>query len=357
MWRCGLVIGAIVLALAPANAPAQFYAGKTVTILVNFTAGGPTDIEARIIARHLDRHLQGKPTLIVKNMPGAGGNTGVNYLGEVAKNDPLQLGFFTWNPINQILGAEGLRVRYEQFKFVAGVHSATVTYARADIPPGVKKPADIVKAGPFIAAFLAPDDFSTTRLGLSLELLGTKHRLISGYKAMTEVITAVQQKEVHASVASLAAWRALIEPNMVKTGMVTPLYQFGTETAPNTFVRNPAIPEVMTLIELYREVNGADKTPSGPGWDSIRLITSIADSMFRTAFLPPGAPDQAMNELRAAFAAMWKDEAFLAEYEKTVKYRPALISPTDGAKVIAGLGNADPKIVAYLKEFVARTSR
>jgi tripartite-type tricarboxylate transporter receptor subunit TctC len=357
MWKYGLVVSVALIAFAPASAPAQFYAGKTVTLLVNFTAGGPTDIEARLVARHIDKHIPGKPTVIVKNMPGAGGNTGVNYLGEVAKNDPTTVGFFTWNPINQVIGGEGLRIRYEQFKLVAGIHSATVTYARTDIPPGIKKPADIVKAQPFIAAFLAPDDVSTTRLGLSLELLGAKHRLISGYKGLSEVATAVQQKEVQASVASLAAWRALIEPNLVNTGQAIALFQIGTETAPNSFARNPAISEVMTLLELYRELNGAGKTPQGPAWESIRFISRLADSMFRTVFLPPGAPDQAVKELRQAVAALWKDEAFFAEYEKTVKYRPNLVDPDEGQRVIAGMGNVDPAIVAYLKEFVARNTK
>jgi tripartite-type tricarboxylate transporter receptor subunit TctC len=358
MKRSLNMIAAAVLAAAFAMpAGAQFYAGKQITMVINFTAGGPTDIEGRIVARHLDKHLAGKPTIVVKNMPGAGGNTGVNYLGEVAKNDPFTLGFFTWNMINQILGGEGLSVRYENFNFIAGIRSAIVVYARSDLAPGIKEPKDIAKASGFNAAFLAPDDHSTLRLGLSLDLLGVKHKLFAGYKGVTEIATAVRQNEVQASVASLPYWRANIEPNMVKAGMVTPLYQFGRETADNTFERIPQLPDVKTFLEVYREVHGAGKTPSGPAWESLRFITRLADAVFRTAFLPPGAPKPAVDEMRAAFAKLWTDEEFFAEYEKTVRSRPSLVSGEDGNRIIAGLGNVDPELVAYLKEYVAKVVR
>jgi len=347
----------LVAAAAGTAAGADFYAGKQITMYVNFPAGGPTDIEGRVVARHLDKHLPGKPSIIVKNLPGAGGNTGVNYLGEVAKNDPTALGFFTWNMINQVLGGEGLRVRYEEFKFIAGIRSAVVMFARSDLAPGIKEAKDIVKAANFNAAFLAPDDHSTLRIGLSLDLLGVKHKLFAGYKGVTEIATAIQQNEIQLSLASLPFWRSNIEPNLVKSGVVTPLYQFGRETSPDAFERIPQLPDVKTFLEVYREVNGAGKTPSGPAWDSLKFITALADAMFRTAFLAPGAPNDAVAEMRAGFAKLWTDEAFFADYEKTVRSRPSLVSGEDGQRIIAGLGNVNPAIVAYLKDYVAKIGR
>src|SRR5688500_352590 len=95
-----LALGALV---GPAQA-ADFYKSKTLTLLINYPPGGPTDIEGRLIARHLADHIPGKPTVIVKNMGGAAGNTGANFLGEIAAKDGLTLGFFTWNPVDQMLG-------------------------------------------------------------------------------------------------------------------------------------------------------------------------------------------------------------------------------------------------------------
>jgi tripartite-type tricarboxylate transporter receptor subunit TctC len=88
-------IGVIAFITPSQAADAPFYQGKNVTFLINFAAGGPTDIEGRIVARHLAKYIPGNPTIIVQNMPGAGGVTGINFLGEAAKRDGLTLGYFT----------------------------------------------------------------------------------------------------------------------------------------------------------------------------------------------------------------------------------------------------------------------
>ena len=74
---------------------AAFYQGKTLTFVINFAAGGPTDIEGRVFAKHLGKHIPGQPAIVVQNMGGGGGITGVNYIGEVAKADGLTAGYFT----------------------------------------------------------------------------------------------------------------------------------------------------------------------------------------------------------------------------------------------------------------------
>jgi tripartite-type tricarboxylate transporter receptor subunit TctC len=88
---CALAILFLVVTASHA-AQAPFYQGKTVTFFINFSAGGPTDIEGRIVARHLARFIPGNPTILVQNMSGGGGVTGINYLGEVAKHDGLTIG-------------------------------------------------------------------------------------------------------------------------------------------------------------------------------------------------------------------------------------------------------------------------
>src|ERR1700752_5053692 len=81
---------------ASGSALAQdFYAGKRLTILVNYDAGGPTDIEARLIARHIARHIPSQPTVIVQNMGGAGGINGAKYRGERSPRDGSMVGYFT----------------------------------------------------------------------------------------------------------------------------------------------------------------------------------------------------------------------------------------------------------------------
>lgn len=332
---------------------AQFYKGKTVTILINFTPGGPTDIEGRIIGRHLGKHTAGNPTVIVKNMGGGNGATGTNFLGEVAAKDGLTLGFFTWNPLDQVLGSEGLRVRFEKFELVGGVEQPQVIYVRKDVPPGLAKPADIAKVTHLNAGSSGTQSPSVLRMSSALDLLGVKYKLVSGYRGAKEVETAVLQNEVQLTSNSLPGYRGSTEAVVIKSGIALPLFHYDVVGEGGKLVPSPALPDVPSYLQLYREIHGADKMPSGIKWEALLFMNSLMDSMYRTIFLPPGTPKQAVDAMRAAFASLWKDEAFQQEYEKTVKSRAALVSGDDGARIIAGLGTVKPEIVDHLKKYVA----
>jgi tripartite-type tricarboxylate transporter receptor subunit TctC len=352
----GILASAVMIAAAcgVGAAHAQFYKGKTLSLLINYPPGGPTDIEGRVIAHHLADHIPGKPTVIVKNMGGAAGNVGANYLGEAAAKDGLTLGFFTWSPLDEVLGSESLRVKYSEFIFIAGVQQPTVVYARKDVPPGINKPSDIVKASGFKFGGLGNTSTQVLFGTLSLDLLGVKYQVVTGYKGLKEVETAVQQNEVQVSSSSLPGWRASITPTMVKTGIVTPLWHLDLEDANGKFMASPVVPDVPTFLTVYKEIKGKDAMPSGLPWESLRLIAGIMNSMFRTSFLPPGSPPEAVKEARAAFVSLWKDEKFLAEYEKTVRYRAGLVTGEDGQKVIGNLAKIKPELVAFLKDYTGK---
>src|SRR5689334_16342461 len=125
------VVGALALAAAASSstAHAQYYKGRTVTMIINYPAGGPNDIEGRIIAQHLPAHIPGKPTIVVKNVSGAGGVIGTNQLAEAAPNGE-SIGFFTLDIIAQLLGNPALRVNYADFVMIGGVENPLVVYMR-----------------------------------------------------------------------------------------------------------------------------------------------------------------------------------------------------------------------------------
>src|ERR1700756_492221 len=101
MIRTGLAVTvALVAAVFADTACAQFYKGKTDTMIINYPAGGPTDIEGRIVAQHLPAHIAGKPTIVIKNVGGAGGVIGTNQLAEAAPNGET-IGFFTGLDLGQ----------------------------------------------------------------------------------------------------------------------------------------------------------------------------------------------------------------------------------------------------------------
>ena len=146
---------------------APFYQGKTLTFIINFAAGGPTDIESRIFAKHLTKHIPGQPAVVVQAMGGAGGLTAVNYIGEVAKPDGLTAAYFTGSLFQHQIKDPALRVDISKFGFITGVQGVTVSYIRSDLAPGIKKPSDFVKAERFKAAGLGISSSKDVRFRLS----------------------------------------------------------------------------------------------------------------------------------------------------------------------------------------------
>src|SRR4029078_841104 len=133
-----ILLAAALLALAamfPQGAEAQFYKGKTITMIVNYPAGGPTDLEGRIVGLHLPNHIPGNPTIVVKNVGGAGGIIGSNQLGEASPHSDT-IGVFTLDVPGQLVGTSALKTNYSDFVLIAGVESPLVVYIRKDTPPG-----------------------------------------------------------------------------------------------------------------------------------------------------------------------------------------------------------------------------
>ena len=131
-----LNIAAFAVFCNDAGAQQPFYAGKSLTILVNYDAGGPTDLEARLLSRHLGRHIAGNPRIIVQNMGGAGGIVGTKYLGEIAPRDGTMLGYFTGSSQRFVTAPERFSVDFRTYEFIAVVPSGRIHFMRTDVRPG-----------------------------------------------------------------------------------------------------------------------------------------------------------------------------------------------------------------------------
>jgi hypothetical protein len=168
-------------AIAPrAHAQNAYYQGKRLTLLINFAAGGPTDIEGRIFAKYLGRHIDGQPNVIVQNMDGAGGLIGAQYLGEIAPKDGTVLGYLTGTAWIYASDPDRWRVDFRNYEFVAHQPGTTIHFVRTDVAPGMKEPADIVKAQGLIAGGLSADTSKDLRLRLALDMLGVPFKYVTG---------------------------------------------------------------------------------------------------------------------------------------------------------------------------------
>jgi tripartite-type tricarboxylate transporter receptor subunit TctC len=350
------VAGALVLAatMTCSAAQAQFYKGKTITMIINYPAGGPSDIEGRIMAQYLPAHIPGKPTIIVKNIGGGSGLIGSNFLGEVAKPDGMSIGFFTWSPTQELLNDPGLRVKFSQFQFVAAVKNPVVYYIRTDVPPGIKTAKDFLKAKDFKAVSLGQNSSNTLSMAITLPMLGVSYKAVTGYKGLKPVETAILQNEGQMANTSLPGWLASVEPNMGKKGQVIALFQISPPEN-GAYPRYPSIPNIPTFEEYYESVKG--KKPSGLEYEALRVMMDAQTAMFRAIFLPPKAPKEAEKVLDEAMSEMWKDKGFIDTYTKVVRSAPQLVRSAAGEAVMASLGKVKPEVTKYLADLVTKVGK
>jgi putative tricarboxylic transport membrane protein len=344
--------GLIVLAatFGPQPALAQFYKGKTVTMIVNYPAGGPTDIEGRIVAQHLPAHIPGKPTIVIKNVGGAGGVIGINQLAEAATNGDT-IGFFTLDIIAQLLSNPALRVGYGDFAIIAGVENPLVAYMRKDTPPGLAVATDIMKVNEFKALSLNVQNSNTINQALSLDLLGVKYRAIPAYRGLKEVETAILQNEGQLANTSLPGWYGSIEPTM--GAIVLPLWQIAPRAKDGSYPRSRALKDVPTFEEFFAMVHGGKK-PSGFTYEVLRTSSDPLVAMFRTAMMPPKTPPEAVAIMRAAFVALWKNSNFIRDYSNIVKTEPILVTGEEAQEIVADLAEVKPEIKAFLLDYSNR---
>jgi tripartite-type tricarboxylate transporter receptor subunit TctC len=353
MTRKGLVIVVALAALFTGTAHAQFYKGKTIAMIINYPAGGPTDIEGRIVAQHLPAHIAGKPNIIIKNVGGAGGVIGTNQLAEAAPNGET-MGFFTIDVVAQLVGNPALRVNYADFEMIAGVEEPLVAYARKDTPPGLKVARDIMQAHEFKALSLNAQNSNTINQALSLDLLGLKYRPIPAYRGLKEVETAILQNEGQMANTSLPGWTGSVEPTMGQ--LVIPLWQVAPRGKDGSYPRSPALPDLPTFEEFYMSVNGGKK-PSGFTYEVLRASTDPMVGMFRTALMPPKTPPDAVALMRAAFVDLWKNPDFIRDYSNVIKTKPIFVSGEQAQDIVAALSRVKPEIKAFLLDYSNRLVR
>ena len=332
------------------RAGAQDFTGKTVEIIVPYGPGGATDLEARVFSRILPSYLPGRPTVLVRNIPGGGGLTGVNYLGEVAKSDGLAILIWTWNPIVHLMKEPNLRVRLDEFHPVGGLHFGEVAFMRADASPKYEEPADFIKIEPLWFGGLGPSNFKDIMGRLQLDLLGAKYGYIGSYRGSQDIVLAVQRNELQFTTISSASWRGQIAPNLGKNGVVRALYQ-GGRVSGNITLPEAELPNLPTFEEFYFSIHG--KQPSGKKWEMYSFLRDVRGAFSDAVLLPPKTPSPIVSVIQKAFSSATEDPAFIADYEKIAQAKPVWADGPSAENVFARLRSADEAVGTFLTEYVA----
>ena len=355
MKRSLFGLAALLAACAPASA--QFYKDKTLTLLVNYGAGGNADTDARLLTRHWPKHIPGAPNIVVQNLPGAGGLRAMNVLGLKAKtptNDGLTGGFFTVSPTPPLVEDPGLQINMvEDFVPIGGARGWTIAYARKDIAPGLNAPQDLAKAKKVFIGGYSRASSHDTRLRLALEVLDVPFSAVTGFPAQSDIVKAMLQNEVNMSASSLPGYLSLVVGNIITPGIGIPLWHYDVigpdgKPAGNDDLLKMGIPLFSTVYE-----RAYGKPPSGPKFEALLQLNNIGTSLQRGVFLARGAPPEAVAALRKGYDAVVKDPAYIAEYEKVNNEKPDAVNAAVIQSVFEAMQKVTPEVRQVLKAAVA----
>jgi len=286
-------IGVALLAPGMRAAAEDFYAGKTLQIIVSSGVGTDSyDTLSRLVARHIGQHLPGNPAVIVQNMPGAGGILAANQLYNIAPRNGTVIAMLDQS-INQTqqFKVPELKADVTKMNWIGRIISnnavlvAWHTAAVKNIEDAYTKQLIVCSTG----------SSSQLRWTMLKRLLGLKLKLVTGYKGTGDGLIAMERGEVEALSMPWTVFR-VIRADWLRDKKVNVLLQTGLDKAPD-------LPDVPRLVDLAR--NDEQR--------QILELFSQAEKVGRSLTAPPGLPPQRVAELRAAFAATLKDPGFLAD--------------------------------------------
>ena len=333
-------------------AEAQYFKGKNVDVIVGFSTGGGSDLAARAIANHLSGHIPGNPSVVVKNMPGAGSMKAANFIYEKAAKDGTTVFFGPWYLLSQRLKVRGLRAQYDKLTMIAPARSpgGFVTYMRKDaVPGGYKEPKDILKAKRLRVAGVSPTSSVDRRLALSFSTLGVDFNHVTGHRGLSRASQSVRRGEMQASALALSAYNRSVVPNMVKPGLVVPLFYWSLEDANGNPQKNPLISGIPTFREFYEQVHG--KPLSGDTWEAYRIVNAMAEVATHNLFGPPDMKPEAVEALRKGFSATLKDPNYIKQAQKVATYAHELVDLKRARMLIPAAQKVDQKILDILVRY------
>ena len=320
------VFAAALLAVLPLDAAMAadgYYKNKSVTFIIGSAPGGGYDTYSRLIASHLGQHLDGRPSVVPQNMPGAGSIRAANYLYNAARKDGTVIGMLDQAIyLYQILGTPDLKIDAVKFQWIGRIlRNSAVLFARREAR--VQKIADA-----FDKELIVSASGTASRLNWAVlkNTLGMKFTLIQGYQGTGDSMLALERGEVDALSVEWPILRITGQP-LIREGKINLLLQTGLEKEADL--------QIPRMIDLARNE------------DERKLLElfSSPSVIGRSVVAPPGTPPERVAELRSAFMATIQDESFLADVRRT----GLLISPLPGMELqaaVAKQGDFPPALIA-----------
>jgi tripartite-type tricarboxylate transporter receptor subunit TctC len=312
-----------------ASAQESFYKGRTVTIVVGYSAGGGYDQYARLVARHLGRHIPGNPNVIVQNMPGAASMTSVRHLDANAAKDGTVITTFDPGLVLETVAApETYKVRFSDFQWV-GTLLRDIRICYASTASGVRTWDEMMKRKEFLIGNTARGSNAYVNGAILRKVFVAPVRQISGYPGSNEQRLALERGELEGNCGS---WTA-IPQDWIVNHKINALVRFSPKRPADMPASVPFVNELATSQQqkdLLDVLNGSGE-------------------LGRPFIVAKAVPADRVAMLRTALETMIKDDGFLAEAQK----QNLLLDPVSGEeaeKIIATIYAASPELTRKVKE-------
>jgi tripartite-type tricarboxylate transporter receptor subunit TctC len=308
---------------AQSDPVAAFYKGKTINTYIGVGVGGEYDLQARLVAKYLGRHIPGNPNVVPQNMTGASGLKMLNFLYNQAPRDGTAIGMIQNGfPAAQAIGRAGIQFDSNQLRWLGTIAPVVETMAvwhTTDV-----RSIDDARKKEVVAGATARGGITFTYPAVMNELLGTKFKIVTGYSGGNEINIAMERGEVQARNNSWSSWKVTKRP-WLKEKKLFVIAQAGAKA------KDLDAPAIEDLVK------------PGPDRQLVDLIMSGA-ALGRPMTTTPDVPEARLRALRAAFLAVMTDPDFIAETAKlNIEIDP--VSGEAMQKIVAGV-LATPKPVA-----------
>ena len=324
-------IGMLASGQAQADAVADFYKGKTITVFIGYGPGGGYDAYGRTVARHMGKHIPGNPNMIAKNRPGAGSLILANEVGKTLRKDGTAIAIIgRAQVLEPLYGNKKATFDPRKFNWLGSANnevSVCVAWHKTKIMS-----FEDLKTKGMIVGGTGPGADTDSFPRILNNIMGTKLKLVTGYPGGNDVLLAMERGELEGrcgySYSSLKSRRG----EWLKSGKVRILIQMST-------AKHPEMPDIPFIMDLAK--SDADR--------KVLTMNFSAQAMGRPFVAPPGVPADRVKALQAAFDATMKDPAFLADTKKQ-KLAVAPVSGAEIQKLVAGMFAQPKSLIAAARD-------
>jgi hypothetical protein len=335
----------------PALAAAPYYEGKSIEAIIPFPVAGGSDIWIRTIAPYLEKHIPGNPKFSFRNIGGGRGIPGMMEFALKAKPDGLTvLVSSATNYFPVLLGDKAARYDFRQWKPLLVNPVGGVMYASP--ASRIKRVEDLAKTKDLIYGGISAIGLDLIPL-ITFELLEMDAKGVLGFKGRGEARIAFERGETNLDYQTTPAYTATVVP-LIKEGKAIPLMSFGQLDDKGNIIRDPAVPDLPMVPEVYEKIRG--KKPSGKFWETYKIFMPSAFAVQKILWVKGDAPAEVLRAFYGAAERLEKDKDFQAKTEKVLGGYPLL--PGDRLeKTIQEAFRIDADTQRFVREWASKKYR